>query len=156
MPKPKTTARQASATTTCSPLILEALERCATIDEGFAHGYRYDAGQCLVSDVPAIRDRAQALIDRAVGFEHRAKSYRDLIAENANSPEFVLLLREVVGCIDAFRILQRLPRQSTCEQKVWETCADQLQESVENASPKWDAILKAAFEKENSGIMTHG
>jgi hypothetical protein len=65
-----------------SELIGEALWRCATMDEGFARGYRQDAKNCDASDHPEIKKRGPKLIERAEELEKRAAAYREVIQPN--------------------------------------------------------------------------
>ena len=60
--------------------VREALQRCATMDDGWAAGRLIDAEKCEQSDSPAIRARAQEMRTRAEEYKLRAARYRAALA----------------------------------------------------------------------------
>ena len=56
--------------------VREALQRCATMDDGWASSALHDAEQCEKSDHPAIRARAAELRSRAENYKLAAARYR--------------------------------------------------------------------------------
>jgi len=72
-----TTAPTVGSAAHCSAAtVREALQRCATMDDGFAHSALMDAGKCEKSDHPAIRERASEMKLRADTYKLRAARYR--------------------------------------------------------------------------------
>lgn len=59
--------------------IREALQRCATMDDGWARSALNDAEQCEKSDHPAIRARAHDLRSRAENSKLAAARYRSAL-----------------------------------------------------------------------------
>ena len=61
-------------------IIIEALGRCATMDEGWAHSWGQDAHKCCEVG-GEIADRAPGLFKRAEEHAAKAKEYRTVISE---------------------------------------------------------------------------
>lgn len=59
--------------------VREALQRCATMDDGWASSALHDAEQCEKSDHPAIRARAPELRSRAENYKLAAARYRSAL-----------------------------------------------------------------------------
>jgi len=59
--------------------VREALQRCATMDDGWANSAMYDAEKCQQSDHPAIRARADELKSRAENYKLSAARYRSAL-----------------------------------------------------------------------------
>lgn len=59
--------------------VREALQRCATMDDGWASSALHDAEQCEKSDHPAIRTRATELRHRAENYKLAAARYRSAL-----------------------------------------------------------------------------
>lgn len=61
-------------------VVAEALTRCATMDDGWARQYRFDAAECEKSDSAAIRKRAEGLLKRASRYEDNARKYQQVLS----------------------------------------------------------------------------
>ena len=81
-PKADKTADSGLRLTTCCPLDREALERCATMDEGWARLYASDAIRCEQSEHPEIQKRAGNLRKRSEEYAAKAEAYREILSDN--------------------------------------------------------------------------